>query len=261
MRTKQARIMGCGLLLVALLFSSLALAEDPNAPCPKGKRPDMKAKMQQELGLSNDQVTQLEQLMTAHREAMKGTRELTQEKRKALDDAADSGAGDEAIKAAANDLAQVFANAAIARIAHITEVKKVLTAEQYEKWQQLRETRRERRHKMGGPGEGPMARRGHLNKDQACQDPNAPKGPRPERGHRGPRGRRGHWGPPDTEKIFEMKDTDGDGKLTVEEFSATRWPTPAERFEKVDTNGDGFLTPEELEESMKQFMGRRGGPQ
>ncbi len=259
MRTKQARIMGCGLLLVVLLFSSMALAEaDPNAPYPKGQRPTPCAWMQGKLGLSDEQVTQLESLMTAHREAMKGTRELTQEKKKALDDAAESGAGDEAIKAAANELAQVFASAAIYRAAHVAELKKVLTAEQYEKWQQFKETRRQRRGKMAGPGEGPMSRHGRWSKGQACQDPNEPKG---HRGHKGPRGAGRPGGPRDFSKVFERKDADGDGKLSLQEFTATDRPTPAERFKAADADGDGFVTAEELKESAKQFMGRRRPPQ
>ena len=258
MRTKQARIMGCGLLLAVLLFSSLALAKaDPNAPCPKGQRPTPCAWMQEKLGLSDGQVTQLEQLMTAHREAMKGTRELTQERRKALDDAAESGAGDEAIKAAANDLAKVFADAAIARAAHVAELKKVLTAEQYEKWQQLKEARKERHDQMGGPGKGPMAQHGRWNKDQPCQDSDGPKG---HRGQKGPWGER-QAGPMDFSKVFERRDADGDGKLSLEEFTATNRPTPAERFKAADADGDGFVTPEELKESAKQFMGRRRPPQ
>ena len=259
MRTKQARIMGCGLLLAVLLFSSLALAEaDPNAPCPKGQRPTPCAWMQGKLGLSDEQVTQLEPLMTAHREAMKGTRELTQEKRKALNDAAESGAGDKAIKAAANKLVQVFTNAAIARAAHVAELKKVLTAEQYEKWQQFKEARRERHQKMAGPGKGPGTRRGFWNKGEPCQDPNGlgkPGGKKGQWGTRRPRG------PRDFSKVFERKDTDGNGKLTLQEFTATNRPTPAERFEAADADGDGFVTAEELKESAKQFMGRKRLPQ
>ena len=253
MRTKQARIMGCGLLLAVLLFSSMALAEaDPNAPYPKGQRPTPCAWMQGKLGLSDEQVTQLEPLMTAHREAMKGTRELTQEKRKALNDAAESGAGDEAIKAAANALAQVFANAAMARAAHVAELKKVLTAEQYEKWQQSREVRREKRGKMAGPG--PKL----YGEGKPCEDPNGPRRPGGKKGQWGTRRPRG---PRDFSKVFERKDADGDGKLTLQEFTATNRPTPAERFKAADADGDGFVTAEELKESAKQFMGRRHPPQ
>jgi Ca2+-binding EF-hand superfamily protein len=58
-----------------------------------------------------------------------------------------------------------------------------------------------------------------------------------------------------------MKDTNGDGKLSLEEFSTTKMPTPAELFKKADTNGDGFLTADELKESMAQFKGPQGEPQ
>jgi hypothetical protein len=211
--------------------------------------------MQGKLGLSDEQVTQLEPLMTAHRKAMKGTRELTQEKRKALDDAAESGAGDEAIKAAANKLVQVFTDAAIARAAHVAELKKALTAEQYEKWQQFKEARRERHQKKAGPGKGPGTRRGFWNKGEPCEDPKGPAGQKGRWGDRRPRG------PRDFSKVFERKDADGDGKLSLQEFTATDRPTPAERFKAADADGDGFVTAEELKESAKQFMGRRRSPQ
>jgi hypothetical protein len=111
---------------------------------------------------------------------------------------------------------------------------------------------------MAGPGKGPGARRGFWNKGEPCEDLNGPKRPGGKKGQWGTRRPRG---PRDFSKVFERKDADGDGKLTLEEFTATDRPTPAERFKAADADGDGFVTAEELKESAKQFMGRRRSPQ
>jgi Spy/CpxP family protein refolding chaperone len=251
MSVKQSRIVLFGVVAAALLFASAAFANaDPNAPCPKGDRPAPGAWMQKKLGLTDEQAAQLQQLRTSQQEKMKAAREATMEKRKALNEAVQSGADEQAIRAAAAELGTALGDAAVLRAANLAEVKKILTPDQYAKWQQLKQERMERPHKMArhrawGWGEGLEA---------AVKDSNeCPMKAEPPRGHWGPQGR---MGPPDPEKIFEMKDTNGDGKLTLEEFTADGRGT-AEHFEKADTNGDGLVTLEEFTESIKQFMGPR----
>jgi hypothetical protein len=217
--------------------------------------------MKEKLGLTDEQAAQLQQLRTPQQENMKTAQETIQEKRKALEEAVQSGADEQAIRAAAVELGTALGDAAVLRAEHAAEVKKILTPEQIEKLQQFKEAHKGWQHKMGGPGAwGRSEGKGFMEAGKPGCPMNA-EGPRGPRGPRRQWGPRGHWGPPDPNQIIKMKDTNGDGKLSLEEFTTTKMPTPAEMFEKADTNGDGFLTAEELKESMSKFKGPRGEPQ
>jgi len=57
-------------------------------------------------------------------------------------------------------------------------------------------------------------------------------------------------------KMFDRYDTDGDGKVTFEEFQSSQH----ERFERMDLDGDGAVTQDEAREAkQKMRAGRRGG--
>jgi hypothetical protein len=45
------------------------------------------------------------------------------------------------------------------------------------------------------------------------------------------------------QRMFEMADTDGDGKISADEFAAT---APM-KFERMDANGDGVITKDEVQ--------------
>lgn len=60
-------------------------------------------------------------------------------------------------------------------------------------------------------------------------------------------------GPRGHHKFFERMDSDGDGRVTQEEWSATK----LERFEKGDLDGDGRVTPEEMQQARQAHRAAR----
>ena len=59
--------------------------------------------------------------------------------------------------------------------------------------------------------------------------------------------------------MFKKMDTDGDGKISADEFAAAG----KEKFTKMDTNGDGKLSADELKagfEKHEKMMGKSAGP-
>jgi Spy/CpxP family protein refolding chaperone len=170
MVTKQSKKILCGLAIAALLLVSAVFAkEDQKAAGPKGKKPTPETRMQEKLGLTDEQVTQMEQLRTAQTEKMKDAQQLIKEKREALNEAVESCADEQAIRAAATELGNAFGDEAVLRVSYITDVKKILTPEQFEKWQQLRNPHHGLRHEKAGAegnvksksGETAEGRKGH----------------------------------------------------------------------------------------------------
>ncbi len=64
------------------------------------------------------------------------------------------------------------------------------------------------------------------------------------------------------EEFLKKIDTNGDGKISEEEFMTFEKNQSKEKFTKMDTNGDGFIDKAELEEAgrkMREARGARGG--
>ena len=68
--------------------------------------------------------------------------------------------------------------------------------------------------------------------------------------------------PPHPPRMFEMADTNKDGKVSKAEFDARQ----AKFFSEIDKNGDGAITPEEMKahregmrEKMKAWRAEHGG--
>lgn len=63
------------------------------------------------------------------------------------------------------------------------------------------------------------------------------------------------------QKVFERLDTDHDGSLSLEELQAVRPNMTAAQFNRLDSNGDGRLTPDEFPPQHGfGFRGRFGTP-
>ena len=56
-------------------------------------------------------------------------------------------------------------------------------------------------------------------------------------------------------------DTNGDGKISKEEFLAFEKGQSDEKFSKMDTNGDGSIDKTELEEAGRKLRAARSGMQ
>lgn len=71
----------------------------------------------------------------------------------------------------------------------------------------------------------------------------------------------GNWSGQRGARMFDRHDTDGDGKITQEEFTARC----ADRFAAIDGDGNGEVTRAEAQEAFEQMRAKhkgmgRGGP-
>lgn len=146
-------------LTVLLASGAVALGAQPApqpAPAPqprphmeqRGPRPVMAGeqdfvaphqRMQQELGLSDAQVADLEKLMSAQRKAAIRQRAEQQIARMELEELMRADTLDEkAVDAKIRQVTELQASAFRARIDERVAMRKVLTPEQFKKWQQMR---------------------------------------------------------------------------------------------------------------------------
>jgi hypothetical protein len=65
--------------------------------------------------------------------------------------------------------------------------------------------------------------------------------------------------PPSAAEVLKQWDTNKDGTISKEEWTAAG--RPAERFDAVDANKDGKITADELDKAMAAMRQRQGGGQ
>jgi Ca2+-binding EF-hand superfamily protein len=63
------------------------------------------------------------------------------------------------------------------------------------------------------------------------------------------------------EEMFKKMDTNGDGKISKEEYLAFEKQQAEERFSKIDTNNDGSIDVKEFEEAARKLSEARRGQQ
>lgn len=63
------------------------------------------------------------------------------------------------------------------------------------------------------------------------------------------------------EEFFKKMDTNGDGKISKEEYVAHEKTMAEERFSKIDTNNDGFIDMKEFEEAARKLSEARRSQQ
>ncbi len=212
------------------------------------------------LDLTDEQIEAIKRIHDTNQEAMQAAQKAVAEATKALHEAVL--AGNEAdIQAAATDLGNAVGQCALLRAAIMASIKAVLTPEQQAKLEQLQSRMRQRVQGFGyevqDPGlAGPLMGLGHRRGPRRGVWPSLQPMGFQRRG-RGP-----GWGL-DIDRLFELRDTNQDGKLTLEELQAGGIScnlATEEVFGKVDTDGDGTLSVEELEKFKEQLPARLGRP-
>jgi Spy/CpxP family protein refolding chaperone len=210
------------------------------------------------LDLTDEQIEAIKQVHETNQEAMQAGQKAVAEATKALHDAVLQN-NEADIRAAATNLGSAIGQCALLRAATMASIKAVLTPEQQAKLEQLQS--RMKQHVLG-PGQ-PM---------QGLGLPGPFPGFRHQRGAgmgtwQGPgpmglphRGGGPGWGL-DIDRLFQLRDTDKDGKLTLEELQAGGIScnlATKEVFDKIDTGKDGALSVEELEAFKEQLPARLG---
>ncbi len=144
------KILTLALLLISLaMTSALAKPLDQDfSPDPAGKGTGRFAEIQQSLGLSPQQQTEIQTLFAARKQEMINRRDTTRANREGLRALFDAEVLDEArLQQLLQKQAELKAEKIISQHATRTRIRQILTSEQQEKWAELRQKHWEnRRH-------------------------------------------------------------------------------------------------------------------
>ncbi len=168
--------------------------DKPPMPAGHGGGVEMILRMKDKLGLTDEQITKLQALKPQDEP---NNRELMKEKHQALQAAIESGDKD-AIRTAAAAIGNAIGERAIKAVENKAKVDSILTDEQKAT---LKEMKEKRQQKMREMAENEQGRPGPMG--------------------RGPGGfEMGNEQRPEPATIFARIDTDGDGSISFEEFTA-----------------------------------------
>ncbi len=126
-------------LLAGILSVAVFLATSVNPSEAHPRRPSL-ARLQAELGLSDDQVRAIHQLHVGQWEARHQLRKALREARTSLRELILTGGDEAAIQAKTAEVQQLLAQALQMRVTTMRGISQILTPEQREKFQRLRST-------------------------------------------------------------------------------------------------------------------------
>lgn len=150
-------------------------------------------RLKDKLNLTDEQVKQLEAIKTEDKDKIKTNREAVKAKREELHKLIEAGADETAIRAAAGEIGKAIGDQAVLKASIKAKVEGILTGAQKTQLKELKEQHKQRCKEQAGKAKGMMSKR------KGC------KGPGQNR---------------DPETAFVKIDTNGDGAISLEEFTA-----------------------------------------
>jgi Spy/CpxP family protein refolding chaperone len=142
--------LGSALLLGTLTMGSVASAQTPAPPAPQNRQAwqdKMLGRLQQKLGLTDDQVTQIRQVQDRHRDARRQVYTSLRQANAQLRQLALTGTDDAAFQQKTSEVQALVGQSIALRAQTLREIAPILTPEQRQAWAQMKH----------GRGRGPQA--------------------------------------------------------------------------------------------------------
>jgi Spy/CpxP family protein refolding chaperone len=142
--------LGSALLLGTLTMGSVASAQTPAPPVPQNRQAwqdKMLGRLQQKLGLTDDQVTQIKQVQDRHRDARRQVYTSLRQANTQLRQLALTGTDDTAFQQKTSEVQALVGQSIALRAQTLREIAPILTPEQRQAWAQMKH----------GRGRGPQA--------------------------------------------------------------------------------------------------------
>jgi len=149
--TKHMAVLFGFIMSVFLILATNVFAHEEEGFNKKGHHKEWqakKAKMFEELGITEEQKQALKTHKESHRSEMKALREQIKEKRKAFRQSLEDPNVDEGTITAVNNEIKILTNSlADNRLNGVLEVRKILTPEQFQKFNKMHKKKRNSGHK------------------------------------------------------------------------------------------------------------------
>jgi len=152
-KNRKYQVMILGLITCLFFLSAVSVSANEGKEHDKKEWKEKRAKMFDQLDLSEEQRQALKAHRKNHRDSMKGLREQIKTKRQEYRKSLSDLTIDEATLTAANNEVKKLTNTmADHRLKGILEVRKILTPEQYKKFNEIKEKhkKKHKNHKKNG---------------------------------------------------------------------------------------------------------------